>query len=86
MYLVYKLIEANNNDPPILGIIQQVKPYTWPTIQDQLGVRLHHKKYTELIKITTIQHVTVINSYTVYKCYELSLVQLPYRDYANKLI
>ena len=48
MCLVYKLIEANNNDPPILGIIQQVKPYTWPTIQDQLGVCLHHKKYTEL--------------------------------------
>ena len=51
MCLVYKLIEANNNDPPILGIIQQVKPYTWPTIQDQLGVYLHHKKYTELIKL-----------------------------------
>ena len=41
MCLVYKLIEANNNDPaPILGIIQQVKPYTWPTIQDQLGVAI----------------------------------------------
>ena len=31
-------IQINNNDPPILGIIQQVKPYTWPTIQDQLEV------------------------------------------------
>ena len=25
----------------------------------------------------TIQHVTMINSYTVYKCYEMPLVQLP---------